>query len=829
MIGIHMKCITKTRKFFCLLIAHLLFLQPVLLGAGSSKSTSAQSRMARIRSNRAPKNIQKPVALPAVVSTPQPVAVTVPLEKDEVNASENPQVRSTITRKEHKSSFEKSVDTYIKKIQNSYGLKEASVKPFVDAIHKINSFQKNPNNDILSHVKKSIEPLKQVASGNQVVTKSEAQQQLGMALLLKAALPLGMQTHEIICEMLHKIDNYISYWREQKHHPLSYYFHKNPQKWFSSQKQKHEIEHNLDFLRTVRHDHLRLLAQLAEHESLFNQTASLKDQYEWIAKYLSLISRICHGTQVKIDGIAADESLRFEKLRTLISDMLSKAPAHERNVMRTLGGAKKPGLLVRNWIAYTGLAIGSVALAWYAYTHNNQFHNWMNDVKVGAARNWDSLTGNMHALYDAFMGKDAAQPAAAPQQGQVAPQGAVQANNAAAPVGNYGDLRRDLDGRLVELRERVQRVRGELNNAVQNLRANNPQNAITQAEALAQCQAAVAGYQQTRNQLINDGLVPAQAAHNINDVRFADLKPAIQRVLNSAFADIAHVTAQVNVPHAGVQLPPAPAGIAAAPNGIPAGFIRNRIGEPLAGDIDNHLAQIHHFMQNHLPQIRAILDNEVPAYQRSLPAVAALSAHTMNLVNVYLLLYQMEGGNLVGVGADIIGQLGNLIETVEHTVEPLRIGVARGIELAEKGDQIITQNTVTAILAALVPAAVVIGGAGFGASKLYKAFKNKPDFQPMREALNDIGHLLNEEGIEKRADQAQLDEGMILYLVWKLKREEENVPALLREQYLDDVSKLGISDLDTDKKRVWTAEKKLRVIDLMYRKYDFLNPMYVVQ
>jgi hypothetical protein len=160
---------------------------------------------------------------------------------------------------------------------------------------------------------------------------------------------------------------------------------------------------------------------------------------------------------------------------------------------------------------------------------------------------------------------------------------------------------------------------------------------------------------------------------------------------------------------------------------------------------------------------------------------------------------------------------------------PLRAGMASGIDLAKKADRLLTQNQATIILAALIPAGVVAGGTLWGASKLYKVFKHKPDFQPMREALVDIGHLLNEEGIAKDAGQAQLDQGKILYLVWKLKREAEHVPVLLRDQFQADVSKLSRSDLDTDKKRVWTADKKLQVIDLMYRTYDFLNPMYVVQ
>lgn len=885
-----MKYILKLKKFFGLLIVQLLLLQPVLLGASSSRSESANSRLARIRAQKAQKNTTKPAAQPtansatstaikSTVPTQQPVAE--PVQADDADARQARSVSSA--RKETKSSFEKNVESYVIKIKNTYGLKEASVKPFVDAIHKINNFQKNSNNNILSHVKKAIEPLKSLAPGNQAITKSEAQQQLGMALLLKATMPLGLQAQEIICEMLHKLDNYISYWREQKHHQISYYFHKNPQKWFSSQKQKKEIEDNLHLLKSVHDDHLRWLAKLAEHESLFNQSASLKDQYVWIADYLSLISNICYGSQAKLGGIAADESMRFEKLRMMISDMLSKAPAHERNVARALGDAKKPGHFMRNWIAYSGLAIGSVALAWYAHTHHDRFHARLNEIQKGLGGFFAGAFDSGRDLYETIMGKANDGPPVDFDQVQrdiIIQLDTVQRDTTGIAAGTRGvvaNIRENVQPRLNNIQQNIRdEVLPNLNRLQQNIRANNPRNPITQAEALQQCQAAVAHYQQTRNELIQQNvLAPGLVVHNLDGAQFADLEPEVFRALEGAIADFGHMLAQIGDVGEG----PEQANIAQAREGL--GWFASRA----AGD---HAPVVNNFMRDTLPVIMRIA-NRVPDAGR-------ITEDLLNLSRLYALLIRMTLGDLLGAGgglvggvshvtgaaADLVGGMSQVVgagadgmqnmaavvEGIASTVGqvpqvrnvdgvnvpvmqvdannqpildangqqipvmvpgPLRAGLTSVIDLTKKADRLLTQNQATIILAALIPAGVLAGGTLWGANKLYKTFKHKPDFQPMREALVYIGHLLNEEGLEKKDEQAQLDQGLVLYLVWKLKREAENVPVLLRDQFLADVSKLGRSDLDTDKKRVWTADKKLQVIDLMYRTYDFLNPMYVVQ
>jgi len=854
-IGNTMVRISTLKKFFVLLVVQSLLLQPVIMAGGTSRT---EHKLSRARINR-PK---KPADKPAVTqSPPTPVAPiiqqatqktpakTVPVAKDDVDTAETRQARSIGTRKEPKSGFEKSVETYTAKIKNTYGLREQGVKPLADAIQKINNLPKHTNHEILAQVKKAIDPLKNVNAGNQHALKSEAQQHLGFAVLLRASMPLGHQAKEIICETLHKLDNHISYWREQKHHQISYFLHKNPQKWFGTKKQKKEIEDNLHLLTDVRNVDLDRLAKLAEHESLFVQDASLKDQYEWLAKYLSIISNICYSSQAKLEGVIADEATRFEKLLEHVSYMLGRVSFYEPNVARALGGAKKPGHFTRNWIAYTGATIGAVAFAWYAHRNQEKFHNWFNtDVKGGATHAWASLSEKGKDLYEAVIGKADAAPA-------------VDLDQAKRDLGGeLNNTQRNIGQMQVRLLVAEQRLRNDvqprLNGAQQNLQ-QDLLNGVEPNQARALCTAAVDAYRQRRNLLLLDGLVeeiPLNAGVILNGadynlMPFANLKPAIQRVLDIAIQDFRRITAHFNIPPAGVPQVPV------------AGWVGT-----VAGDAARAHAQ-------------DILNNDVAAYRVRIPALAGITGNIADLGNAYAALYQVAGRDLVGVGAglvgdmnqvigtaadlihdlrDMIGAVGNTIGQVPrvenvngvnvHVIQrdangqpvldangaqipvmapgPVQAVVAQGFDMAKTGNQILNQNRATLIVAALIPAGLAVGGTLWGASKTYKLLKHKPNFCPMREALIDIGHLLNEEGIAKEAAQDKLDQGKILYLVWKLKRESDNVPALVRDQFLADVSRLGRSELESGK-RVWTADKKMRIIDLMYRTYDFLNPAYI--
>lgn len=904
-----MKKILIFKKILCLVLAQLLFAQsvlsvvegpvlpapskvegsvegPVLLAAQTSKSAPRIKRSIRQSSKQARKDVVKAKQTPTNTSVPVAAAPT----EDKESVPDARQVRAIVSRKEQKSPFEKNIEEYVLKIKNAHGHKDAMTKPFADVIQKITFIQKTAPLDLLKQIQGALAPLKKIAG--QAVVKSDANQQLGVAVLLKAAMPLGAQAQTIICETLHRLDSYITYWREQKHHPVTYFFHKNPKKWFIGPKQKKEIEDSLHQLGSIRDDHLRLLARLAEHESLFNPAASLKDQYEWLAKYLSMIFSVCSNRQAKIDGIAQDELIRFEKLLTLVSDMLSLAPLHEHNVARALGGAKKPGHFTRNWIAYSGLAIGSIAFMWYARKNQGAFQNWLyNDIQQGLTGFYRSVVDNGQEFYRAMMGKhDEEQEAVDLDQvqrnvfeqfdnlHQSSVDGAANLRTARDNIRN--EIQPALNAIEANVRNNVQQ---EFQNLVQYMQANRPQHPLTPDEAIQSSQAAVLEYQQTRNQLVQNGLLPEQEPINLNGVPFANLEAQVIRVLNSAMADLNHIAGRLNDdlnPPLQNNNNVAGANAQRARNALADVFVRAVAGGENTQRIDN-------FMRDEMPIIMRLVDR--------VPDVAGLIANIGTLVLQYGVVVRVHVGNLLegGVGlagaaaqgtgavADLVdgmsqmmgvfadqmqnasdladgsaailaaqvpqvdannnpvmqvGENGQqILDANGHPVPvmvpgPLRAGVSNMINLTKKADRLLTQNQATFILAALVPAGLVVGGTLWGAHKVYKGLKHKPDFQPMREALIDIGHLLNEEGISKKYDTALLDQGKILYLVWKLKREAENVPALVRDQFLADVAKLGRNDLDEDKlHRVWTAEKKLRVVDLMYRTYDFLNPAYTVQ
>ncbi len=99
--------------------------------------------------------------------------------------------------------------------------------------------------------------------------------------------------------------------------------------------------------------------------------------------------------------------------------------------------------------------------------------------------------------------------------------------------------------------------------------------------------------------------------------------------------------------------------------------------------------------------------------------------------------------------------------------------------------------------------------------KGYKMYKNYlPNCEPIRVALVDIALLLNVYGDASPEEMDTSDFGRLAYLAHKLKLDIGLVPKQYRESFLIEVGLLHTSSLN--------AQQKMKVIDLMYKKYPFL-------
>ena len=98
--------------------------------------------------------------------------------------------------------------------------------------------------------------------------------------------------------------------------------------------------------------------------------------------------------------------------------------------------------------------------------------------------------------------------------------------------------------------------------------------------------------------------------------------------------------------------------------------------------------------------------------------------------------------------------------------------------------------------------------------KILNLMKTRPDFTHLRLSLVDVGHLLNMYSDVKPRGMVPEDFGKLVFLVHKLEQNQYLVPKEYRQRFLEDITRLQSPKLST--------QKKLMVVDFMYKTYDFL-------
>ena len=97
---------------------------------------------------------------------------------------------------------------------------------------------------------------------------------------------------------------------------------------------------------------------------------------------------------------------------------------------------------------------------------------------------------------------------------------------------------------------------------------------------------------------------------------------------------------------------------------------------------------------------------------------------------------------------------------------------------------------------------------------LYRRYTKLPDCEPIRVALVDIALILNVYGDAAPEEMDPSDFGRLAYLAHKLELDSGLAPKQYRESFLIEIGLLRTSSLN--------AQQKMKVIDLMYKKYPFL-------
>ncbi len=197
------------------------------------------------------------------------------------------------------------------------------------------------------------------------------------------------------------------------------------------------------------------------------------------------------------------------------------------------------------------------------------------------------------------------------------------------------------------------------------------------------------------------------------------------------------------------------------------------------------------------------------------PKIRELEPKVRELVG----LIQERGASLVADSSELSGKAAQILDGVKEGVDSVKRLLDDAHTLSDDVGGIVNQQKATFAFLRLVPLGVIACGAGALLYKAYKTLRGKPNYEPIRTTLVDIAHLLNWYDDVPPSEMQPEDYGKLLYLGYRLKKEKRLVPEEKRSRFVHDVNKLSSAWL--------TADRKMKVVDLMYKTYDFLTPTYI--
>lgn len=254
--------------------------------------------------------------------------------------------------------FGNKVSTYVTQICSKQQAELHAIFGAIESVHK--NIEYDDLKDVLNKVA-------QVHAS--LGSDTDEFEEFRCALLLKASIPFSEYVRKAILHTLNHLDNQIKYWECQKGHPVSYFFHKSPLKWFSKANQMKEIISNLRQLRRVQKEHCKMLGILMVHLDSFKNEASTAEQYQWLAQLLSIIHQLCMEK-----GLEPQDIANYDALFPLMQRLLDQTEAHQDKICDyVIADAQKPNHFVRNWLTYTTAGIGALATwRWYRNPLNSQ-------------------------------------------------------------------------------------------------------------------------------------------------------------------------------------------------------------------------------------------------------------------------------------------------------------------------------------------------------------------------------------------------------------------------------------------------------------------------
>ena len=187
-------------------------------------------------------------------------------------------------------------------------------------------------------------------------------------ILLQSSVILLNAAREQFLVILDEINSSLLYWKEQKNHPMKYFFHKSPLKWVTGQRQTDEVVGNIKKLEKLEHDIRVLLGRITKHIYAFKPDGNVDECYTWINQLLSML--YCIG----VDSKKIEYENRFDETADKVRFKLGRVSSLKNILLSKISPAIKPGHIARNWLTYSA-ALAAAYVARNYYVKNTEVVN----------------------------------------------------------------------------------------------------------------------------------------------------------------------------------------------------------------------------------------------------------------------------------------------------------------------------------------------------------------------------------------------------------------------------------------------------------------------
>lgn len=203
--------------------------------------------------------------------------------------------------------------------------------------------------------------------------RGEQYEQVCSVLLLRCAQVLSNYARVNLLDALEEIDTLLVYWRDQKNHPIKYFFGKSPFKWLLGKGQEQEINDNIAKLEHRQIELFIVLGKLTEHVHAFAQRGNgYAACYSWIEELLSVLSCI----RIKKEPVIVDASV-FDKIASQLEGKLKQVFNLKKDSLSVISSAQKSHYFVRKWMVYTTLLAIAGYTGHYCFNHQNAVNEWI--------------------------------------------------------------------------------------------------------------------------------------------------------------------------------------------------------------------------------------------------------------------------------------------------------------------------------------------------------------------------------------------------------------------------------------------------------------------